>query len=339
MNNIFLNTLNGKIEKRPPVWFMRQAGRILPSYRKLKETHKFYDMMRDAELTSKVTMLPIDDLGVDAAILFSDILVIPDALGLDLVFTDNGPKFVNAIEEGIRPNLNFNPEKLEYIYNNIRQTVEDKQKTPLIGFCGGPLTTFLFMFRGNQNQKSFKNAVKYFYKNRKESIKIIEQITEASIEYVENQIKSGIQCFQLFETYCGSIPYDLYTELILPYSKKILNSAKNLNCPTIFFPKDYSLGLKNINKDLCDYVSIDWHMSLLEARKLVDSSVGIQGNMDPRIFYHEFDFIERYLDSLRDFGSKNSNWIFNLGHGFLPDIDYLKVKKTVEWIKKNNWNR
>ena len=112
-----------------------------------------------------------------------------------------------------------------------------------------------------------------------------------------------------------------------------------MNCPTIFFPKDYSLGLKNINKDLCDYVSIDWHMSLLEARKLVDSSVGIQGNMDPRIFYHEFDFIERYLESLRDFGSKNSNWIFNLGHGFLPDIDHLKVKKTVEWIKNNNWNR
>ena len=97
MDDIFLNTLNGKLEERPPVWFMRQAGRILPSYRKLKEAHKFYDMMKDAELTSKVTMLPIDDLGVDAAILFSDILVIPDALGLDLIFTDNGPKFVNAI--------------------------------------------------------------------------------------------------------------------------------------------------------------------------------------------------------------------------------------------------
>ena len=339
MNNIFLNTLNGKVEKRPPVWFMRQAGRILPSYRKLKESHKFYDMMKNAEMTSKVTLLPIEDLGVDAAILFSDILVVPDALGMDLIFTENGPKFANAIEDGVKPRLNFKPEKLEYIYKNIKQTINDKKNTPLIGFCGGPLTTFLFMFRGNEHQKSFKNAVKYFYKNRKESIKIIEQITEASIEYVENQVKNGIQCFQLFETYCGSIPYDLYTELILPFSQKILNSAKKLNCPTIFFPKDYSLGLKNINSSICDFVSVDWHISLPEARKLVDNGVGLQGNMDPRIFYYEFDTIKKYLNSLNEFGSKNSNWIFNLGHGFLPDIDHLKVKKTVQWIKKNNWNR
>ena len=105
MNNIFLNTLNGEVEKRPPVWFMRQAGRILPSYRKLKESHKFYDMMKNAEMTSKVTLLPIEDLGVDAAILFSDILVIPDALGMDLIFTENGPKFANAIQDGVNLDL------------------------------------------------------------------------------------------------------------------------------------------------------------------------------------------------------------------------------------------
>jgi uroporphyrinogen decarboxylase len=97
--------------------------------------------------------------------------------------------------------------------------------------------------------------------------------------------------------------------------------------------------LKNINNSICDFVSIDWHISLPEARKLVDNGVGLQGNMDPRIFYYEFDTIKKYLNSLNEFGSKNSNWIFNLGHGFLPDIDHLKVKKTVQWIKKNNWNR
>ena len=112
-----------------------------------------------------------------------------------------------------------------------------------------------------------------------------------------------------------------------------------MNCPTIFFPKDYSLGLKSINKDLCDYVSIDWHMSLQDARKLVDSHVGLQGNMDPRIFYYDEDKIENYLESLSDFGKNNHNWIFNLGHGFLPDIDYKKVQKTVKWIKDKNWNR
>ena len=339
MNNIFLDTINGKSSSRPPVWFMRQAGRILPSYRKLKESHNFYDMMKDPELSSEVTLLPIDELGVDSAILFSDILVIPDALGLDLIFTKNGPKFTNALNNESFNHLNFDPQKLEYIYTNIKKTVENKNTTPLIGFCGGPLTTFMFMFRGDETQKRFKDAIKFFYNNRKESMKIIEQITEASIVYVENQIKSGIQCFQLFETYCGSIPYDLYKECILPYSKKILNRAKELGCPTIFFPKDFSLGLKYINKDLCDFVSIDWTMNLEDARNLVDKNVGLQGNMDPRIFYYDELKIESYLESLSSFGKNNHDWIFNLGHGFLPDIDYKKVQNVVNWIKNKNWNR
>ena len=339
MNNIFLDTINGKSSSRPPVWFMRQAGRILPSYRKLKESHNFYDMMKDPELSSEVTLLPINDLGVDSAILFSDILVIPDALGLDLIFTKNGPKFTNALNNENFNHLNFDPQKLEYIYTNIKKTVENKNTTPLIGFCGGPLTTFMFMFRGDETQKSFKDAIKFFYNNRKESMKIIEQITEASIVYVENQIKSGIQCFQLFETYCGSIPYDLYKECILPYSKKILNKAKELGRPTIFFPKDFSLGLKYINKDICDFVSIDWTMKLEDARNLVDKNVGLQGNMDPRIFYYDELKIESYLESLSSFGKNNHDWIFNLGHGFLPDIDYKKVQNVVNWIKNKNWNR
>ena len=339
MSNIFLDTINGNSSSRPPVWFMRQAGRILPSYRKLKEKHHFYDMMKDSELASEVTLLPINDLDVDSAILFSDILVIPDALGLELIFTKNGPKFTNAITEINHNHLNFNPEKLSYIYKNIEKTVENKKDTPLIGFCGGPLTTFLFMFRGDENQKGFKNAIKFFYNNRKQSLRIIEQITEASILYAQNQVKSGIQCFQLFETYCGSIPYELYENCMLPYSKKILNSAKELGCPTIFFPKDFSLGLKSINKDICDFVSIDWSMSLEDARSLVDESVGLQGNMDPRIFYQENIEIENYLESLSKFGKENHDWIFNLGHGFLPDIDHIKVQNVVKWIKTKNWNR
>ena len=339
MDSIFLSTLKGKKNHRPPVWFMRQAGRILPSYRKLKESHNFYDMMKDVNLATEVTLLPIHDLGVDSAILFSDILVIPDALGLELIFTKNGPKFANALNEKNNVVLNYKPEKLNYIYNNIANTVKNKNNTPLIGFCGGPLTTFLFMFRGDESKKGFKDAIKYFYNNRPESIKIIEQITEASIDYVKNQVKSGIECFQLFETYCGSIPYELYTELILPHSKKILNAASEMNCPTIFFPKDYSLGLKVINKEICDFVSIDWHMSLENARKLVDDNVGIQGNMDPRIFYYDDHKIESYLESLTDFGKNNHDWIFNLGHGFLPDINYKKVQNTVKWIKEKNWNR
>ena len=338
-NSIFLDTLSGKKTNRPPVWFMRQAGRILPSYQKLKLTHNFNSLMKNKELASKVTLMPINDLGVDAAILFSDILIIPESMGMNLEFTDNGPKFYNPIVNSGSNVFSFDPSKLEHVYSNIKQIKKDNSLIPLIGFCGGPLTTFLFMFRGNEKDKSFNSALKFFYSNKKESLKIIEQITEASVEYVKGQIDSGIDCFQLFETYCGIIPSSMYKQLILPFSIKILDVARDKNIPTIFFPKNFNDGLKYINKDICDYVSIDWNLSLEYAREIVDKKVGIQGNMNPRLFYSSNEEINKYLNSLVTFGEKNYDWVFNLGHGFLPDIDYIKVKYVVEWIKETNWNR
>jgi len=175
MKSLLIEALNGKDTDRPPIWFMRQAGRILPSYMKLKETYSFHELMNDRKLASKVTLLPIKDLEVDAAILFSDILVIPNALGLDLEFKKTGPIFNNPINELSKPSeLIFNPNKLDYIYNNIEQVISDKDEDlPLIGFCGGPLTVFLFMFKGEGVKDFRKNAIKYLYSNRKESVAIM----------------------------------------------------------------------------------------------------------------------------------------------------------------------
>ena len=339
MSSIFLDTLNKKKTHRPPVWFMRQAGRILPSYKKLKLSHSFDNLMKNKELASKVTLMPIEDLGVDAAILFSDILIIPESIGMKLEFTDNGPKFHNPLTADNINSLTFDSSKLDHVYSNIQEVKVNNSTIPLIGFCGGPLTTFLFMFRGNEKDKSFNNALKFFYSNRKESIYLLEMLTDASIEYVRGQADSGIDCFQLFETYCGIIPSELYKKIVLPLSTRILNAAREKNIPTIFFPKNFNEGLKYINKDICDFVSIDWNLSLDYARDIVDKQVGIQGNMNPRLFYSSYDDIDAYLESLLNFGEKNSDWIFNLGHGFLPDIDYVKVKHVVKWIKESNWNR
>ena len=336
-----MDTLNGVNTSRPPVWFMRQAGRILPSYQKLRSSYSFIDLMNYKELASKVTLMPIDDLGVDAAIIFSDILFIPESLGMDLEFTEKGPKFHNPLKlNADKLNFSFSPEKLEHVYQNIKEVKKNSpDNIPLIGFCGGPLTTFLFMFRGHESDKSFKSAIKFFYSNKKESLKVIDLITEVSIEYLNNQIDSGIDCFQLFETYCGIIPSETYAKLFLPFSKRILNAAKEKNIKTIFFPKNFADGLRYINKDICDFASIDWSMSLNFAREIIDDQVGLQGNMDPRIFYSDYSEIEQYLNGLIDFGSKNQNWIFNLGHGFIPDIDHKKVKFVVDWIKQANWKR
>ena len=341
MDSILMRTLNGEKTSRPPVWFMRQAGRILPNYMKLKETYSFHELMNDKNLASQVTLMPIKDLNVDAAILFSDILVIPHALGLDVEFKKTGPIFNNPLNYNSKAtNLEFDPNKLDYIYDNIDQVIKDKNPdTPLIGFCGGPLTVFLFMFKSEGSKDHMKKAIKFLYEKRKESTEILELITKSSIEYVKGQCKSGINVFQLFETYCGSIPCELYADLILPYSKRILNAAKEEDCPTIFFPKDFGHGMNLINKDICDFISVDWHTSINYARNIIDKKIGIQGNMDPRIFYQDYEQIEAYLNSLTNFGSQNFDWIFNLGHGFLPDINHEKVKFAIDWIKDKNWNR
>ncbi|MBG40029.1 MAG: uroporphyrinogen decarboxylase [Flavobacteriales bacterium] len=341
MKSIFLQALNKEKTKRPPVWFMRQAGRILPSYLELRDSYSFRELMDNPKLASKVTRLPLHELDVDAAILFSDILVIPESLGMNVKFLNDGPKFNKLIEiDNYNDNLlKFESKSLEYIYENIKQTKKDLHSKPLIGFCGGPLTVFIFMFKKNNSIKEFHSIIKNIYTHRKKCKKILEKITEASIEYVENQIENGIDCFQLFETYCGLIPEDLYFDLIMPYATLIMEAAKKKGCKTIFFPKNLSTGLRRIQPEMCDYVSVDWQINLEIAREILNKKIGIQGNMDPRLFFSSNKEIDSYLFSLKSFGKKNNNWIFNLGHGFIPGIEKEKVERVVKWIKNHNWER
>ena len=342
MNSIFLDTLNKKDTHRPPVWFMRQAGRILPSYQALKKMHSFSDLMNNPELAAKVTLLPINDLGVDAAILFSDILIVPEALGMGLEFTEKGPIFSKPLTQFKKPSeqLIVDRSKLTHVYDNIDEIINIRpENTPLIGFCGGPLTTFCFMFRGHARDVTFNDAIKFMYSNPSESKKIIDALTELSIEYALKQVEHGIECFQLFETYGGLIPEEMYIELMLPASKRILNAVRDKGIPTIYFPKNFGGGLKHINKDICDFVSIDWQTPIETARALVDKSVGLQGNIDPRLLYADESVIEKHLQGMIPFGRDNQDWIFNLGHGFLPDIKMEKAKFVVDWIKETNWNR
>tara|TARA_B100001287_G_scaffold145751_1_gene122687 strand:- start:1414 stop:2433 length:1020 start_codon:yes stop_codon:yes gene_type:complete len=339
MDNIFIDKLNKIDTKRPPVWFMRQAGRILPSYQKLKLKYTFDELMKNSDLASTVSILPIKELGVDAIILFSDILVIPDALGLNLEFTSKGPIFHDPLKiDTPDKDLYFDHKKLEYIYKNITEIKKKEPNLPLIGFCGGPLTTFCFMFRGESSDKSFNQAIKFLYKYPKQSHKILNTITEASEFYIREQINYGIDCFQLFETYCGLIPSEKYVKEILPYSKRILNVAKN-QIPSIFFPKNLGSGLKYLDKNICDFVSIDWQTDINEARQILNKDLGIQGNLDPRVLYSDIKNIEIELHKIRKFASKNNDFIFNLGHGFLPDIDHKKAKFIVDWVKKTNWKK
>ncbi|MDD2305674.1 MAG: uroporphyrinogen decarboxylase [Prolixibacteraceae bacterium] len=341
-NSILLKTLRGEKTERPPVWFMRQAGRVLPSYMKIKEDYTFWQMMQNPEIAAKVTLLPVDDLGVDAGILFSDILVIPHALGMGLEFNDSGPLFDQplAFRENPLAGLNPDPSKLNYIYEVIDEIIRTKkEETPLIGFCGAPLTVLLFMLQGLGRKGDFPEAIKFIYENKETTKKLIEVVTDLSIVYAQGQIEHGIDVFQLFDTHAGLIPADLYQELFMPATKKIAAAVREKGIPFIFFPKGLGTGIAQITPEDCDYLSIDWQTPLDLARKLVDPKIGLQGNVDPRLLYASQPEIEKALQPYIEFGKNNPNWIFNLGHGFMPGISFENAKFLADWVKRTDWKR
>ncbi len=340
MNSIFLDTLKGKETHRPPIWFMRQAGRSLASYQKMKEKHSFKELMENPELAARVTLLPIYDLGVDAAILFSDILVIPEALGMKLEFQGKGPVFENPLKGMSAPHKSLIPDssKLEHVYQAIEEIRKTRpENTPLIGFCGGPLTTFCFMVDGISQNHNFPEAIALLYKNRAESVRILEAIGEMSVEYALKQVQHGIDAFQLFETHAGLIPEDLYFEVVMPIAERIMKAVKQTGTPVIFLPKGLAYGISRIQPEQCDIVSVDWQMNIYQARKLIHPEIGIQGNLDPRALLGTQETIKPIIEKLLEFGKTEPKWIFNLGHGILAETPFDTIKYVVDYVKKTHW--
>lgn len=339
---LLLKTLSGEKTERPPFWFMRQAGRVLPSYMALKEKYSFWQMMKNPELGAQVTLLPVHDLGVDAAILFSDILVIPYAMGMGLDFTDEGPVFENALVHRKNPleNLVPNPEKLNYIYDVITEINRTKPShIPLIGFCGGPLTVLCYMLEGLGRRAEFPDAIDFMFKHPETTSKLVDIISELTMEYIKGQVKHGIQVFQLFETHGALVPFEMYKTLFLPMVEKVASQCRALNIPFIYFPKGIGAGISEIHPKHCDFLSIDWQTPLQTARKLVDPAIGLQGNMDPRVLLCDEKVIESTLQDYVAFGKENQDWIFNLGHGFKPGIPFEKIKFMTDWLKAADWGR
>jgi uroporphyrinogen decarboxylase len=341
-DSLLIKTLAREQTSRPPFWFMRQAGRVLPSYRALKEKYSLWQMMNSPDIGANVTLLPVDDLDVDAAILFSDILMVPYAMGMGLEFTETGPVFSTPLATSTNPLIELNPDpsKLNFVYSIIDKVVLSKPSAiPLIGFCGAPLTVLCYMIQGLGKKVDFPEAIRFMYENKSVTKKLVKAVTELTIEYVRGQIAHGIDIFQLFESHAGLVPLDLYKELFMPAVKQISQVVKENDIPFIFFPKGFGAGIEAITPDLCDYLSIDWQIPLEMARKIVHKDIGLQGNLDPRLLYASREEIASQLQTYIAFGRKNHHWIFNLGHGFMPDTPYENAKFVADWIKNTDWQR
>jgi uroporphyrinogen decarboxylase len=333
-NDLILRTARGEKTERTPVWLMRQAGRILPEYRKVREhAGDFKTLVKTPELAAEVTIQPVDILGVDAAIIFSDILVIPEAMGLDYEMEEKrGPVFPHRItSEADLSKIHISSgEELNYVLEAIRLTKSGLNgRVPLIGFAGAPWTIFAYMVEG-KGSKTFSEAKKLLYTQPAFSHRLLEMITQSTINYLKAQVQAGADLIQIFDSWAGILSPEQYTEFSLKYISKICDAVSGV--PKTVFAKGAFFAREEMNAVSCDVVGLDWNMSISESRRLMPSKV-LQGNLDPCALYGSFNDIRREtVRMLNAFGP--ARHIANLGHGLYPDTGADKVKCYIDTVKE-----
>lgn len=335
-NDLLLRAARGEKIERTPVWLMRQAGRILPEYRALRESVSgFIELVTTPELAAEVTMQPVDILNVDAAIIFSDILVIPEAMGLPYEMVEKkGPFFRQTINtaKDVEDLRTVNAEEnLAYVLEAIKLTKSKLQgRVPLIGFAGAPWTIFSYMVEGS-GSKTFSKARGMLYKNPMLSHQLLQKITDSTIHYLKAQIKAGADLVQVFDSWAGILPPAHYETFSLPYIAQICDAIDEV--PITVFAKGAYFARKAMGKLNCETIGLDWNMDPQESRSLIGPHKTLQGNLDPCALYGSFKDIESATKKMIDsFGT--SRYIANLGHGVYPDIDPDKVKCFIETVKE-----
>ena len=334
-NDILLKTIRGEKVERPPIWMMRQAGRILPQYRAIRsKLSGFRELVQTPELAAEVTIQPVDELRVDAAIIFSDILVIPEAMGLAYQLIEKkGPYFPKTIEnaldiENLRSGETAAAE-LDYVFKAIEITIKELAgRVPLIGFCGAPWTILSYMIEGS-GSKTFSKARKFLQQEPELAHKLLKKITETSIAYLNLKIKAGCQVVQIFDSWAGILSPALYKEFGLPYISQICDAVTD--APKIVFAKGAWFAMKEIGKLNCEVVGLDWSMTPDWARNELNSKHVLQGNFDPSTLYA--DQIKIKSEAINMLNQFEYGHIANLGHGVYPDTPLENVKSFVNTVK------
>ncbi|MCG8310469.1 MAG: uroporphyrinogen decarboxylase [Cytophagales bacterium] len=334
-NDLLLRAARGEKTERTPVWVMRQAGRILKEYREVRsKLSGFIELVQTPERAAEVTIQPVDILGVDAAIIFSDILVIPEAMGLPYIMEEgNGPFFPNTIKtDADLDKLRIADEdSLGYVLEAIKLTVRELDgRVPLIGFAGAPWTIFCYMVEG-RGSKTFSEARKILYDNPGFAHKLMDKITESTIRYLKNQVAAGANIVQIFDSWAGILPSEQYNNFALKYISKIADSISEV--PVIVFAKGAYGSRRSIGRVNCDVVGLDWNMEITESRTLIGAEKTLQGNLDPAALYAGFDTIKAETRKMIDQFGKSKH-IANLGHGVYPDMNADKVKCFIDEVKE-----
>jgi uroporphyrinogen decarboxylase len=337
-NDLLLRAARGLEVDRAPVWLMRQAGRVLPEYRATRAKAKnFVEFVKTPELAAEVTIQPVDLLGVDAAIVFSDILVIPEAMGLPYQMIEaKGPWFEHTVQTAADVDKLRITEAadLEYVMQALRLSKQGLgNRVPLIGFAGAPWTIFAYMIEGS-GSKTFSKAKQFLYTQPELAHRLLDKITQSTINYLKGQVNAGADLLQLFDSWAGVLSEQMYYEFSLHYLAKISEALSPL-VPVTLFAKDAHYAVQKISQTSCNTIGLDWTMDPQKARSLAGTKT-LQGNADPCLLYAgEQKIIAETQAMLRAFGKQR--YICNLGHGLYPDLDKEKVKLFVNVVKEFAW--
>jgi uroporphyrinogen decarboxylase len=335
-NDLFLKALNNETVERPPVWMMRQAGRYLPEFMVIKEKYDFFTRCKTPELASEITVQPIRIIKPDAAILFSDILVIPQAMGIEVELQDNiGPVLPNPIQKASDVDKVFVPdinETLGYVMDAIDMTREKlNNEVPLIGFAGSPWTIFCYAVEG-KGSKSFDKAKGFCFTNPVAAHLLLQKITDTTILYLKEKVKHGVNAVQIFDSWGGMLSPVDYQEFSWFYMNQIVEALAP-ETKVIVFGKGCWFALDEMAKSKASAIGVDWTITARNARYLTGGTKTLQGNFDPSRLLSPIPVIKKMVHQMIDEFGKD-NYIVNLGHGILPNIPVDHAKAFVEAVKE-----
>ncbi len=335
-NDLLLRTLRGEIVERPPVWMMRQAGRYLPEYLAIREKYGFFERCQTPELACEITIQPVDIIGVDAAILFSDILVVPQAMGLEVQLVESQgpllPQPIKNISDLARINVPDVADRLHYVFDAIRLVKKELNgRVPLIGFAGAPWTLLCYMVQG-KGSKTFDEAKIFCYTQPEAAHKLLQMITDTTINYLQKQIEAGADLVQVFDSWGGLLSPADFEEFSLQYIRQIVAAVKD-KAPVIVFAKGAWHSLAGLAGTGASALGIDWCITPTVARKLVGPNMILQGNFDPARLLSPLPELRQLVkEMLAAFGGQKH--IANLGHGILPNVPVDHARAFVETVKE-----
>ncbi|MDA8169805.1 MAG: uroporphyrinogen decarboxylase [Nitrospiraceae bacterium] len=334
MNDTFLKACRGEDVPYTPVWLMRQAGRYMPEYREVRGTVDFLTLCKTPELAAKVSFQPVDILGVDAAILFSDILIPVEGMGMKIEFSEkHGPVLPEPVRNRAlmeKLTVPVPEDELSFVLETIK-ILRAGLKVPLIGFSGAPFTLATYMIEGGSS-KNFLNTKRMMYQNHGVFGGLMEKITDTVVAYLRAQIRAGAQAVQLFDTWAGVLGPEDFRAYALPWVKTVIKELKGEGVPIIYFVNGCAGLLKDIRNSGAQVIGIDWRVDIGEAVRKLGKKVSVQGNLDPCALLMPPDAMKERVRDILDKGRAARGHIFNLGHGVLPEIPVDNVKMLVDAV-------